>query len=77
MKSDRPVVNPTRLTGLSEEPGIGSVVMCGGMGGTAWQRLATDGLWHATTGEGPHTWNWLVNNKRHLRWVINGREYRS
>ena len=50
------------------EPNHGSVVLVQGLFGTAFQRLFTDGLWHATTAAGAggpgRDWTWMRTQRR-------------
>jgi hypothetical protein len=39
--------------------------MTEGEKGTAWQRHASDGKWHSTTGR-VRTWEWLLQQRRLL-----------
>lgn len=47
------------------EPEPGSVVLCGGPHGTAWQRYRSDGLWHSTRRGGAKDWA-VISRKRNL-----------
>lgn len=44
------------------QPEPDSVVLTQGLHGTAWQRYASDGLWHSTNNR-VATWDALLNNR--------------
>ena len=45
------------------EPPAGSVLLTKGLSGTAWQRHASDGLWHATTHDNPRAWAYFLRQR--------------
>jgi hypothetical protein len=45
------------------EPLPDSVVLTNGIHGTAWQRHASDGLWHSTLGGRPKSWESLLRSR--------------
>lgn len=45
------------------EPEPGSILLTEGMYGTAWQRMFSDGKWHATRGGTPRSWKQLIKKR--------------
>lgn len=60
-----PVTDDRGKVYLSEarEPLPDSVVLTNGIHGTAWQRHASDGLWHSTLGGRPKSWASLLRSR--------------
>lgn len=54
------------LLGMDEmptEPEPDSILMTNGVHGTAWQRHASDGLWHSTLGGRPKPWLEIIKSR--------------
>lgn len=53
----------TAVRELNRQPHPGSVVLTSGAHGTAWQRHASDGLWHCTVNGATLSWFMLCRRR--------------